>query len=121
MESGGSCLTLDETITTLSEKLGNEIMQQAILEIPPNVLPPGDYIFGLEVFNEKSKSAINSTVKIVTGDVPIVEVLAADTEVFPHQTFVAIGNWQSVSQMLQMSQKTHWAHNLISFKQVKTF
>ena len=107
MESGGSCLTLDETITTLSEKLGNEIMQQAILEIPPNVLPPGDYIFGLEVSNEKSKSAINSTVKIVTGDVPIVEVLAADTEVFPHQTFVAIGNWQSVSQMLQMSKKTH--------------
>ena len=28
---------------------------------------------------------------------------------------------QSVSQMLQMSQKTDWAHNLISFNQVKTF
>ena len=28
---------------------------------------------------------------------------------------------QSVSQMCQMSQKTHWAHNLISFNQVKTF
>ena len=28
---------------------------------------------------------------------------------------------QSVSQMFRMSQKTHWAHNLISFNQVKTF
>ena len=28
---------------------------------------------------------------------------------------------QSVSQMCQMSQKTHWAHNLILFNQVKTF
>ena len=34
--------------------------------------------------------------------------------------FSRMGKCQSVTQMWQMSQKTHWAHNLISFNQVKT-
>ena len=92
MESGGSCLTVDEKITTLSEKLKkNGSLQQTELEIPANILPAGKYVFGLEVFNEKSKSKINSTVEVVTGDVPVVEILASNTEVDPSHAFTAIG------------------------------
>ena len=92
MESGGSCLTIDEKMTTLSEKLQkNGSLKQTELEIPANTLPAGKYVFGLEVFNEKSKSKINSTVEVVTGDVPVVEILASNTEVDPSHAFTAIG------------------------------
>ena len=44
----------------------------------------------------------------------------AETETFSLHNHQAQAH-QSVSQMLRMSQKTHWSHNLISFNQVKTF
>ena len=37
------------------------------------------------------------------------------------KTLKVKGGHQIVSQMLQMSQKTHWSHNLISFNQVSNF
>ena len=92
MDSGGSCLTVDEEITILSEKLKKDgTFQKPVLEIPADILPAGKYLFGLEVFNEKSKSKINSTVEVVTGDIPVVEILASNTEVDPSHAFTAIG------------------------------
>ena len=92
---GGSCVTIkakaQEPIKTLETRLGPEALRKSDLEVAADLLPPGVYIFTLEVSKAGSnqRAEANATVTIVTGNVPRAEIIALDSIVAPHQKFVA--------------------------------
>ena len=88
--SGGLCTVIDSE-QSIEEEIGVAEFRRADLDVPADVLPPGQYIFTLNVSKGEKWSEAKANVTVTLESIPQVEIWALDNLAWPDKKFVATG------------------------------